>query len=63
MYDDDAWEFINEAFASLAQRRTEYYAARAIQRAFKRAITDPEYAMCRTRLMREFDSLAHDQLF
>lgn len=31
------------------------HAARKIQRAFRKAISDPEYAMCRARLMREFE--------
>lgn len=35
-------------------------AAAKIQRAFRRAITDPARRMCRDRLMREFDSLSEN---
>lgn len=36
------------------QRFDRYWAAYRIQRAFKRSISDPNYKMCRDRLMREF---------
>lgn len=35
-------------------RFKNYFDAVKIQRAFKRAISNPEYQMCKTRLLREF---------
>lgn len=51
---NDAYMFMRELVDKIAQA---HYAARKIQRAFRRAISDPEYAMCRARLMREFEAL------
>lgn len=39
-------------------RWTNFFEAVKIQRAFKRAMSNPEYQMCRNRLMREFVNLA-----
>lgn len=46
------------ARAWLQRRREQHAAARVIQRAWKTAICDPVYAICRKRLMREFQELA-----
>jgi hypothetical protein len=51
---DDAYMFMRELVDKIAQT---HYAARKIQRAFRRAISAPEYRMCRNRLMREFEQL------
>jgi len=37
-----------------------FIAAWRIQRAFKKAYSNPEYKMCRDRLMREFAGMAKD---
>jgi len=39
------------------ERWNKFFEAVKIQRAFKRAITDPNYQMCRNRLTREFVNL------
>lgn len=45
--------FLERVFARMAESRKDNYAARKIQSAFKRAIANPEYLLCRRRLMRE----------
>jgi hypothetical protein len=39
-------------------RFKHFFDAVKIQRAFKRAISDPEYRMCRNRLLREFECMS-----
>jgi hypothetical protein len=41
----------------LSTWRNRHYAARKIQRAWKRCVTDPEYTVCKNRLLREFAEL------
>ena len=45
------------------RRATRIYAVRAIDRAWKRASSDPSYAICRRRLLREFAEFQHDLRF
>lgn len=57
-YNPRCWRSaIERHFERIAFNRDRNYAARKIQRAFRRAISDPKYAMCRARLMREFEAL------
>ena len=48
----------NEARAELSIERAKVHImASRIKRAFRRAISDPHYKMCRDRLMREFNTM------
>jgi hypothetical protein len=46
--------------AEIERTAWRYIAAWRIQRAFKKAYSNPEYKMCRDRLMREFAGMAKD---
>ncbi len=45
------------AFWAREAAARRHLAARRIQRAFRRALSDPSYAACRRRLLREFREL------
>ena len=56
---DDAMGFVESIIKRIVFHRDRIgaIAARKIQRAFRRAMSDPQYAMCRKRLMREFEEM------
>jgi len=46
--------------AEIERTARRFIAAWRIQRAFKNAYSNPEYKMCRDRLIREFTGMAED---
>lgn len=49
---------MNISDSKLCDSIKKYIAATKIQRTFKRCVTNPHHPMCKSRLMREFNSLA-----
>ncbi len=48
---------IRKLFARFVDDRCRMYAARKIQRAWRRSIANPEYKLCHNRLLREFGDM------
>lgn len=49
--------YLDELVAQECEQRLKEAMARRIQRAFRTVVADPQYSMCRRRLLREFVEL------